>query len=984
MSGPWREARSQREHVPLLVGREREQALLRDCLAAALAGRGNLALIGGEAGIGKTALAEWLLAKAQDHGALVLVGRCYDLSETPPYGPWVEAFARAPRDDDLPAPPNLAGDGTTSQAALFGRVRDYLVTLAARQSVVLLLDDLHWADPASLDLLRVVARGLGDAPLLLLATYRSDELTRHHPLYALLPLLVREARAERLDLRPLDEAGLRALVAGRYTLPPADEARLVTYLRGRAEGNPFFAGELLRALAEDGALCQADGGWALGDLAAVGVPPLLRQVLDARVDRLGEETHDLLVAAAVVGQEVGLGLWGTVAGADEAVLAAAAERAAEARLLAETPDGAGVRFAHALVRDALYEGTPGPRRRALHRRAGEALAAAPVPDPDAVASHFRRAGDPRAAEWLERGGERAQRAYAWLTAAARYEAAVAVLDAHGGDPAERGWLLYRLGRLHRLSHPALGMRYLDAAAAVAGGDHALAAWIAFDRGVMRCEGGDYRGGLADMAAGMAAFAATPAADRATIDAVRATWLADILPPEPPGSPPAVAMRPGVFALRLAVVGRYDEALAAAAPALAAASDGGPTDPLQLAGPADADFALGIAHAMRGRPDEARAAFGRARRRFRALEHHLVVGVTTLTELDLVLVPYRADDPAERRALATEGEGARARAGGLFGDRPHLHPQMPLLVLEGRWAEARPLALATPGPYAKAWLGFLSQAQGDTALAERLVREEVPDGPATAPGGTHLHIALALQRLAAALALAAGDLPAAQAWLQAHDRWLAWSGAVLGRAEGALNWAGYHRRAGDLTLAREHAERALAQASDPRQPLALLAAHRLLGELAAAAGDHTGAAAHLAESLALAEACAAPYERALTLLAWAEAHAATGAHGAARAPLDEARALLAPLEAQPALARADALAARLVALPAPAPAYPAGLTAREVAVLRLVAEGLTDAQVAERLFLSRHTVSTHLRAIYGKLGVENRAAATRFAVEHHLL
>src|SRR5689334_19634512 len=107
------------QHAPL-VGREREQAALREALAAALAGRGSLVLIGGEAGIGKTTLAEWALAEATGRGALVLVGRCYDLAETPPYGPWAEALDRAPRDDVLPAPPDLAGGGgARSQAALF-------------------------------------------------------------------------------------------------------------------------------------------------------------------------------------------------------------------------------------------------------------------------------------------------------------------------------------------------------------------------------------------------------------------------------------------------------------------------------------------------------------------------------------------------------------------------------------------------------------------------------------------------------------------------------------------------------------------------------------------------------------------------------------------------------------------------------------------------------------------------------------------------
>ncbi|HEX5501504.1 MAG TPA: AAA family ATPase [Thermomicrobiales bacterium] len=395
--------------LPRLVGREREQALLREQLGAALAGGGALVLIGGDAGIGKTALAEDLCRAAAAEGALVLVGRCYDLSETPPYGPWAEAFARASRAADLPPPPDLAGGGATSQAALFAAVRDYLAALAARQPV-LLLDDLHWADPASLELLRVMARQLAHLPLLLLAAYRADELTRRHPLYQLLPALVREARAERLDLRPLDDADVRALVAARYSLAAPELARLVAYLQGHAEGNPFYLGELLRTLEEERLLCPAEGGWALGDLTLDGVPPLLRQVIDGRVGRLGEGARPLLAVAATIGQEAPLDLWAAVAGVAEDALLELVERAVEARLLAVEPDGAGVRFAHALIREALYAGVLPPRRRGWHRRVAEALAAEAPPDLDAVAYHFRQAGDPRAVEWLLRAGARARRA----------------------------------------------------------------------------------------------------------------------------------------------------------------------------------------------------------------------------------------------------------------------------------------------------------------------------------------------------------------------------------------------------------------------------------------------------------------------------------------------------------------------------------------------------------------------------------------------
>jgi DNA-binding CsgD family transcriptional regulator len=160
---------------------------------------------------------------------------------------------------------------------------------------------------------------------------------------------------------------------------------------------------------------------------------------------------------------------------------------------------------------------------------------------------------------------------------------------------------------------------------------------------------------------------------------------------------------------------------------------------------------------------------------------------------------------------------------------------------------------------------------------------------------------------------------------------------------------------------------------------------MLGELATAEGRHDDAAAHLEAALALADACAARYERALTLLALGELRVGAGHSEAAARALAEARAILAPLGAIPALARADVLAGRLArpSRPAASAAHPFGLTAREAEVLALLAEGLTDAQIAARLFVSRNTINAHLRAVYGKLGVTSRAAATRLALEHRL-
>ncbi|HET7092404.1 MAG TPA: AAA family ATPase, partial [Thermomicrobiales bacterium] len=235
---------------PPLVGRSREQRLLRDELAAAARGDGRLVVIGGDAGIGKTALARDL-AQAAAGEMLVLTGHCYDLTATPPYGPWLDLADAYRRHADLPPLPAALASGRIdeidSQAALFAETRACFAALAARRPGLIILEDLHWADHASIELLRHLGAGLAASPLCLLATYRIDELTRRHPFYQQLPALVRDTGCHRVDLRPLTGDDLQTLVAARWPLAPADRQRLVAYLERHAEGNPFFTMELLRA-----------------------------------------------------------------------------------------------------------------------------------------------------------------------------------------------------------------------------------------------------------------------------------------------------------------------------------------------------------------------------------------------------------------------------------------------------------------------------------------------------------------------------------------------------------------------------------------------------------------------------------------------------------------------------------------------------------------------------------------------------------------
>jgi hypothetical protein len=317
--------------------------------------------------------------------------------------------------------------------------------------------------------------------------------------------------------------------------------------------------------------------------------------------------------------------------------------AAEAGLLTETADG--VRFAHALTREALYEGTPGIRRRVWHRAAAEAVLAAPNPDPDAVAHHLERAGDPRAAAWLVRAGERAQRAYAWLSAAARYEAALAALEAQGADATTRAWLLFRLARMRRYSDPGRALRDLaEAERLTAGRDPALGAALGFEQGLYRAFLGEVGSGLAAMAAGVAALDALPAGDQARLQAL------DRL---------SVAERRGTLILWLASAGRLAEAAALGEPYVAVAEAA--TGPRSSAH-GDAYLGLGTVYVAWGRPVDARRASRSAREAYAAAGHHYQALAVEHNELSALVLTYETERLDERRRLASSIEAGGAGPG----------------------------------------------------------------------------------------------------------------------------------------------------------------------------------------------------------------------------------------------------------------------------------------------------------------------------------
>lgn len=967
-------------HRPI-VGREQERTQLRHLLGTAISGKGRLVLISGEAGIGKTTIIEALAREAAELDALVLNGGCYDLTTTPPYGPWLEALRTYPGNPDLPSPLETLREAddleqVASQEQLFGIVADFLADIAVATPVLVILEDLHWSDLASIDLLRFVARQLSGQRILILASYRDDELLRSHPLFTVLPLLVREARAERLELQRFDVSTLREFIRAQYSLSVDDARTLATYLFQHTEGNPLFAIELLRWIEREHGLLKINGEWSVGNLDHIAPPPLVVQIIERQLATLDPATRDALEIASLIGQDISLDLWQRVAGLDEATFSTVIEEALAGRII-EPQGHTGLRFRHALIRDVLFQGMLFLKRRRIHRKTAEALLAAESHDVDAVAYHFQQAGDERAIEWLIRAGDHADLAEAHFSAMARYEAALRLLEDDQPRIRERGWLLLALGQTARDIVARQALNYTEEAQRIGEivGDDALAAWALYFLGEHRFFVG--QNGLSEMEQGLALIQALP-----------------------PYVPPALPSRFGRHykrnvdshvmdsnvVLMQALFGRYREALEGGEKYLARDSV---RDSFRWGLRGHAESARACALSALGDPEGSTAAYHLTQSAYQQANWTWHRALTATLDLQYVNLIYRADEPAMRQHKIQEVEDLWTQVSGITTQLPPRFGLLPLLVVEGHWSEARDLALpfATGdvafyyiGLYA---LGIIARAQGDADLARAMVQTGLPVGPDTEPGSIWMNFTMELQCLAAELALDDEDLAVARRWIEALDRWLEWSERVQGCAEAQLLWARYHWVAGDLETGHQHARQALALASDPRQPLALIVAYRMLGELETERGHYPNADQHLRHALDWADACAAPYEQALTLLALADLGMATGDPDAAWRYLDQARAICARLDAQPALQRATEIAARL-AVRRGRQLHPAGLTPREVAVLQLIADGLTDAEAAERLFVSPRTVNSHLTSVYNKLGVNSRAAATRIAVEQGLL
>ncbi|WP_432874624.1 helix-turn-helix transcriptional regulator [Kribbella sp. CA-245084] len=349
----------------VFVGRARELEALEGVLDAARAGRGGTVLIAGEAGIGKTRLTSELSARARSAGFDVLLGRSIDLVGTElPYQPFAQALRPV---GDLPR-----ADG--QQFRVFENILGLLTGRAASAPVLLVLEDLHWADTSTLDLVVYLAQYVDDRPLLLVATYRADEQSSAERMLRLANGVRRSGSALLVDLGPLDRDELAALVAA-YAVPPraaADADAIVV----RSEGNPFFAQELIAA--------AGDGG----------LPRGLRELLLQRVGRLDQQARTVVRIASAAGREVGYSLLRAVAAMPEQDVRAALRQAVEHGVLVAEPATSSFRFRHALLAEAVYATLlPGEREEIHEHLAGE-LARNGATAPAELAPHWAAAGRP--------------------------------------------------------------------------------------------------------------------------------------------------------------------------------------------------------------------------------------------------------------------------------------------------------------------------------------------------------------------------------------------------------------------------------------------------------------------------------------------------------------------------------------------------------------------------------------------------------------
>ena len=466
------------------VGRQAELGALQAALEDALAGRGRLVMLTGrQPGIGKTRLARELATHAGQHGALAVWGRCHESAGAPPYWPWVQILRAYVRErdteqvqaemgvgaadiatvvpeirqrwPDLP-PPRRFEDPEQARFRLFDAVTTFLHNAASSHPLVLILDNLHWADKPSLLLLEFLAPELGRSRLLVVGTYRAGELSRQHPLSETLGELTRERPLQRLLLPGLNRQDITRFIELTTGIVPSQP--LVEAVHTQTEGNPLFLTEMVRLLMQEGEL--APERLQSSQSVTIGIPVGVREVIGKRLNRLSAPCNQLLTMAAVIGREFDLKEVAILRDepSEEPVLELL-EEAVAARVIEEIPQAVGrYQFTHALIRATLYDEVTTARRVRLHRRIGEVFEELYTTNLEPylaqLAYHFSAAAQTddvdKAIAYAQRAGAQAMTLLAYEEAAHHYERALQTLEHQlPVNEAQRCELLLALGEAQR-------------------------------------------------------------------------------------------------------------------------------------------------------------------------------------------------------------------------------------------------------------------------------------------------------------------------------------------------------------------------------------------------------------------------------------------------------------------------------------------------------------------------------------------------------
>jgi DNA-binding CsgD family transcriptional regulator len=955
--------------------------LLAAQLARAAHGHGCATFLVGEAGIGKTRLAHEALVLVREQGFLVLEGSAYALEGGLAYAPILAAFgpflrrldsARQARlvsglpdlgrlfiDLRLPAAEPL-GAPALEKTRLFEAVARLLERLARESPVLLFLDDLHWADPASIELLHYLARGLADQAVFVLGTYRAEEIDTARGLRSLVMSLRRAGQASEVVLARFEPEAIAELAAGMLGNKAPDE--LLTLLNARASGTPLFVEALVCALIEAGHLRHDDGNWVLeADLAPL-LPSSIRDLILGRLRYLDAIERHVLDLIAVCGGTV-LHLVLNEAGTwDNEVLLKAVKRLCTTGLVVEDTDGAKVTYTltHPLIQEVAYDELPEMARRHAHAAFTAALERVRPDDLDRLAHHYYAAGSlvdtNRTLEVLLAAGERAYGLYANDQAAQYYGAALPLIR-EGRRKELLPSVLERLGEAwERVGEAAAAIAVWSEARALHERTRNVSSIARLHRRLALAEWdrGRFDIALAHLESGLQALSGSePSAEMAELLHVQLILLkrrGDV------SGVSAAAQHLAALAEQLKSRRALVEAY------LDQPADRDVVDAREMVQRALHEAELADEPLLIQRAHDILALFAYTLGEHPVARHHAMLSLAVARQLGApTLEVYPRNRLASVDLMAGKWDGA-------------LRESAEAVALARRLGFARGIA----GALGMRGLVHVYRGDLDEAVACLTEAHKVFGGGTIPDHNIFRQVALAEMMLALERADRADVLAAAQRLDQMltptdfplmGQTLLAEAQVMLGNPEHAL------------TIAQN-----LMASAPPGNMYAVALFNRVKGLAHQSLEQTTEALPYLDQAIRAFTTIEMPFDAARARLEWAALVAANNPALAVSA-LQESLDVFEHLGAQRYTKRARRLLYKLGTRPrttAPRSKGTALLSPRELEIVRLVAEDLTAAEIAERLIISPRTVTTHLDRIYTRLGINSRTALVRYAIEAGLL